>query len=98
MEGKWDTSKRLSLAISDYMRESGFGRQMIEHRAISLWNTVLGPTVVRHTKNIYLNEGILYVELSSSVIRQELFMLKDRIIANLNAAVGQSVVKEIRFR
>jgi hypothetical protein len=40
----------------------------------------------------------LFVHLSSSVVRNELFMLQDEIIRKLNDAAGEELVTGIVFR
>lgn len=97
MEGKWDTSKRLSEVLFGIMREEKIGSQMLENRAVNLWQVIVGPTVGRVTKNVYIKNGTLYVQLTSSVVKQELIMLKSKIINKINEAVGTGVVKDIYF-
>ena len=97
MEGKWDTSKRLSEVLFGIMREEKIGSQILENRAVNLWQVIVGPTVGRVTKNVYIKNGTLYVQLTSSVVKQELIMLKSKIINKINEAVGTGVVKDIYF-
>jgi predicted nucleic acid-binding Zn ribbon protein len=62
------------------------------------WNTVMGPTVASFTRKVYFYNGVLYVELTSSVARNELVMLRDKIVKALNESVGADVVKELVLR
>ncbi|MCQ2228538.1 MAG: DUF721 domain-containing protein [Bacteroidales bacterium] len=98
MEGKWDTSKRLSEVVMEYMRDNDITKKMLENRAISLWQVVIGPTAQRSTKNVYMHDGVMYVEMTSSVVRHELLMLKSHIISRLNEAVGKQLVTDIIFK
>lgn len=98
MEGKWDTSKRVSEIVLEILRENNLGGQMLEHRAIDLWKVIVGPTVNRMTKNVYVNDGVMYVELTSSVVRQELLMLKSKILENFETAVGKNIITDIVFK
>jgi len=98
MEGKWDTSKRLSEVVMEYMRDSNLSKAMLENRAISLWQAVVGPTAQRTTKRVYMNDGTMVVEMTSSVVRHELLMLKNHIINRLNEAIGEKVVQDIIFK
>ena len=75
-----------------------FRRKFAESKVISGWGKILGSAVASYTTNIYFRNNILYVHLSSSVLRAELIMVKDRIILNLNAHVGMDVVQDIIFR
>ncbi len=92
-----DTSQKLSEALIDYLREEGLTKKMLEHKAEALWQTVMGPTVNRATSSVHVQDGILFVSLNSSVVRHQLFNLKSRIISAINNALGQDIIKDIRF-
>ena len=59
---------------------------------------VVGPVITRYTTNLFIKNQVLYVSLSSSVIRQELMMGREMLIRNLNAQVGSQVIVNIVFR
>lgn len=97
MEGKYDTSMRLSQVIQKVIAEGNMSQQMLNHRVVSLWQVVMGPTVNRATRKVSFREGVLYVELYSSVVRQELIMMKRKIITSLNTTVGHEAIRDIVF-
>jgi len=72
--------------------------KIAESRVISGWGVLFGPSIVSYTKNIYLRNNILFIHLSSSVLRAELMMCKSKIIENLNRYAGSDIVKDIIFR
>lgn len=98
MEPKRDTSKKLSTILEEVLRENNMNRQLLEHKASSLWSMVLGPTVNHVTRDVYVHNGVMFVELTSSVVRQELTMIKNRIMKRINEAVGSDVLTDIVFR
>ena len=59
---------------------------------------VVGPVISRYTTNLYIKNQILYVHLSSSVLREELMMGRDMLVRNLNQQVGAQVIVNIIFR
>lgn len=75
-----------------------FKRKVAESRAVSGWAQLLGSMISSYTTNIYLRNNVLYVSLSSSVLRSELIMAKDRLITKLNEHAGMHVVNDIVFR
>ena len=81
--------------LKEYLKEKKLNQGLLENRAIQYWEKVLGPSVARSTRRIYMYQGTLYVELNSSVLRNELLMWKDRIIINLNQAIGDEVVMDL---
>lgn len=54
--------------------------------------------IARYTTNIYIKNQVLFVHLSSSVLRQELMMSRQLLIRNLNSQVGAQVIVNIIFR
>lgn len=85
----------ISDILKDYLKEKNLNKGLLENRAVSYWPKVLGPTVARSTQRIYMYNGTLYVQLNSSVLRNELLMWKDKIIRNLNQAIGEEIVQEV---
>ncbi|MBS2097517.1 DUF721 domain-containing protein [Carboxylicivirga linearis] len=85
----------ISDILKEYLKEKKLNQGLLENRAIQYWEKVLGPSVARSTRRIYMYQGTLYVELNSSVLRNELLMWKDRIIINLNQAIGDEVVMDL---
>lgn len=75
-----------------------FRRKLAESRVITGWGKILGVAVSSYTTNIYFRQNVLYVHLSSSVLRSELFMLKEKIAENLNKHVEMDIVHDIKFR
>ena len=72
--------------------------KMNELRIAELWADVVGPGVNRYTVSRYVKNGILYVHLSSAVLRNELMMGRSLLVTRLNEAVGTEVIKDIDFR
>ena len=58
----------------------------------------MGKGVNNYTTNIKLQKDTLYVQLSSSVLREELSYGKDKIIAMLNEALGKDLIKKLILR
>lgn len=86
-------------ALREYFEENPFfRRKLAESRAITGWSKLLGTSIASYTTNIYLRNQILYVHLSSSVLRSELIMAKDKLIEKLNKHAGMEVINEINFR
>lgn len=95
--------KRNTETIGEVLREffeqnQFFKRKFAESRVISGWSKLFGASINSYTTNLYLKNEILYVHLSSSVLRAELLMSKDRIRKSLNEHAGMNVVKEIIFK
>lgn len=62
------------------------------------WAQMMGNGVNNYTTAIQLERDTLYVQLSSSVLREELSYGKDKIIKMLNEAIGKDVIKKLVLR
>ena len=71
--------------------ESGMDKIDVEQA----WKNLMGNGVNTYTKEVVLKGTILYVTLSSAVLREELSYGKDKIIKMINEEMGNEVVKSI---
>ncbi|KLT68510.1 MULTISPECIES: DUF721 domain-containing protein [Flavobacterium] len=62
------------------------------------WRQLMGNGVNTYTRNVVLKNGTLYVELGSSVLRDELSHGKSKIIRMINEELGRDVVKDVILR
>ena len=59
------------------------------------WKNIMGNGVNSYTTSVQLKRDTLYVQLSSSVLREELSYGKEKIIAILNDALGKQLIKTL---
>ncbi|MEY3498825.1 MAG: hypothetical protein RL308_494 [Bacteroidota bacterium] len=62
------------------------------------WVSLMGNGVNSYTKNVLLKGSTLYVELTSSVLREELSHGKSKIIAMINEELRRDIVKDVILR
>ncbi|WP_456438607.1 DUF721 domain-containing protein [Psychroserpens sp.] len=62
------------------------------------WVKMMGNGVNNYTTNIVLERDTLYVQLSSSVLREELSYGKEKIIKMLNESLGKEVIYKLVLR
>ncbi|UPS91614.1 MULTISPECIES: DUF721 domain-containing protein [unclassified Bizionia] len=62
------------------------------------WQSMMGNGVNNYTTAIQLKGDTLYVQLSSSVLREELSYGKEKIISMLNENLGKHIIKELVLR
>lgn len=92
-------AQNISEVIREFLQSNNrLSKGLLETQVVQNWGKILGPSVEKHTQRIYLSNGVLFVQLDSSVARNELLMLKDKIVRSLNQSVGASVVTDIVFR
>ncbi len=65
---------------------------------ITLWEELMGKTIASRTTKMFFKDKVLYVELSSAPLKQELTLAKPRIMEMLVAKVGAAAIEDIVFR
>lgn len=83
--------------IRHYIRQESLETPLNEHRLIKAWPEVLGPVINSYTKELFIKNQVLYVHLTSAVLRQELMMGRSILVRNLNQKVGAQVITDIIF-
>jgi predicted nucleic acid-binding Zn ribbon protein len=93
-------SKTISLAdaIKDYVRVMNLEGKLLEVNLINSWEEIVGKAISSRTSKVYIRDHILYVNLNSSVARNELLMLKEALKEKLNERAGKEVIKDIVLR
>lgn len=87
----------LGEVIDHYLRNHKMYGRFKEQEAVAAWPAVMGETIARHTMDISIRKGILYIKLDSAVLRKELEMGKDKIVRMLNEKVDEQVINTVRF-
>lgn len=90
--------KSISEILRETCREEGLETPLNEYRLIQAWGQLLGSSVQSYTKNLFIKNQILYVTLTSSVLRQELMMNRRTLVHRLNEHVKAQVITNIIFR
>jgi hypothetical protein len=93
-------SKTISIAeaIKDYTREMNLDGKLNEVGVINSWEEIVGRAISSRTSRMYIKDHVLFVHLNSSVVRNELVMLRQAILEKLNGKAGTEVIKDIVFR
>ncbi len=90
--------KRIDSLLQQFVKSNSLERGLAEYRLTKSWKELLGITVAKKTKSLHIRNRKLFVTLHSSVVRNELEMMKEPLIARLNEAAGMNVIDEIVFR
>ncbi len=85
----------LGSAIQDYLKKEKIDGKLAEIEAVNMWESIIGKQISRATTSIFIKDGVLYIHLSSSIVRNELFMMRNEIIQAINMRIGRRVVKAI---
>lgn len=84
--------------VQQVLKSNRLDKPLNEKRLIDAWPKVLGENIMRYTTDLSIRRRVLYVSLSSSVLRQDLYYSREEIKNSLNGAVGEEVITDIVFK
>lgn len=90
--------QKINEVLSDLFKTYKLEGKMAVAKVINGWPEIMGAAVANRTSQIRFENDTLFVTLTSSSLRQELFLEKEKIIGMLNAEAGSEIVKEIVFK
>jgi hypothetical protein len=88
----------MSDALKDFKSQNKLVKGFEKVDVDTAWKEVMGPGVMSYTTNVRFLNGTLTVNLSSSVLREELLYGRTKIIANLNVYLKKEVVITLVLR
>lgn len=83
----------LKLVISDM----GFEKKLDQMRVLELWADLVGENIAKIAKAERVDEGILYIRVSSMTWRTELLFQKQSILEKISVRLGKAIIRDIRF-
>jgi len=89
--------KLLKEALEQMFKVYKIKKRFDETAVVAHWPLLVGKAVANRTKELYVYERKLFLRIESSVIRNELMMMRDQIIQKINAEAGDSLIEDIIF-
>ncbi len=89
--------KTLKEAMDQMLKVYRLKGKYDETFAVSSWEAVVGKAVANRTKEIFIRDKKLFLRIESSVVKDELKMMRTQIMQNLNEKAGSEVVLEMIF-
>jgi predicted nucleic acid-binding Zn ribbon protein len=90
--------KKIADVLAQLITARGYGRIQADADFAAAWQQAAGPELARFTRPGQIRRGQLEVTVANSTIVQELTFQKQRILVNLQAALPDARIRDIRFR
>ncbi len=87
--------QKIDSLLQKFVKANNLERGLAEYRLMKSWKDLLGITVAKKTKSMRIRNRKLFITLHSSVVRNELEMIKETLIPRLNEAAGFDVIDDI---
>jgi predicted nucleic acid-binding Zn ribbon protein len=91
-------TQKIGDVIRDCLKELQIDRKLKEVSLVSQWETMMGRMVSSRTDQIYIKNRILYLHVTSSVLKTELLMMRREIVDKLNENAGEKLIENIVIR
>ena len=88
-------TQQISKVIQTFLKESGLESRLKEVQLINSWEEIVGTMISKRTKKIEIKNGKMIIYLQSSVVKNELMMLRESLRNSLNEKAGEEIIKEI---
>jgi hypothetical protein len=89
--------KTLKEAIEQMLNVYKIKRRFDETGIITAWPELVGKSVANRTKEIFIRDKKLFLRIESSVIKNELVLMRTQIIEKINNEAKMVLVDEIIF-
>ncbi|MEX0982335.1 MAG: DUF721 domain-containing protein [Bacteroidales bacterium] len=90
--------KKIGSLLDEFVRANNLENGLAEYRIEKSWGELLGRNVAMATRSLYIKDRKLIVKLHSSVLRNELAMIKSDLIRRLNESAGSEVIDDVVLR
>lgn len=88
----------ISDALKEFVEINKLEKGLNKVNVADAWVKLMGNGVNNYTTAVNLERDTLYVQLSSSVLREELSYGKQKIIDMLNEELGKNIIKKLILR
>jgi predicted nucleic acid-binding Zn ribbon protein len=89
--------KSLKEAIEQMLNVYKIKRRYDETAIVSLWPDLVGKSVANRTKELFIRDKKLFLRIESSVIKNELVLMRSQIIQKINEDAKTELVADIVF-
>ncbi|HEY8999802.1 MAG TPA: DUF721 domain-containing protein [Mucilaginibacter sp.] len=89
--------KSLKEAIEQMLQVYKIKRKYDETGIKASWPQLVGKSVANRTKEIYIHDKKLFLRIESSVIKNELILMRSQIIEKINNETKSVLVEDIIF-
>ncbi len=92
-----NNDKPLKEAIEQMLKVYKLKRRFDETSLIAAWPELMGKAVANRTSQLYIRERKLFIRVESSVLKNELVMIRSEILKKMNERAGSQVLDELVF-
>lgn len=89
--------KPIKEAIEQMLQVYKIKQRFDETAVIAAWPQLVGKPVANRTKELFIHNKKLYLKIESSVVKNELMLMRSQIIEKINEEAKWTLLEEIIF-
>ena len=93
-----NNDQSIEMLFETILKQNGVWHKFLEQKIINNWKTIVGTKIAKSTIKIEFGGKKLYINVDSSVLRNELLMLKSNIIDIVNTKAGEKIIDDVVIR
>ncbi len=86
---------RIDDALKNFLNKSSLKEGVRAVQIEMAWEKIMGKTIAKYTEKISIINHTLFIKTSVGPLKQELLYQKEKIIALVNEAFDEQVIKEV---
>ena len=90
--------KKVNSILNNLIENNSLKEGLNNIKIQTIWKKTMGNNINSYTSEITLRKHTLYINLSSSVLREELSYGKEKIIKLLNEELNAEIIRKIILR
>jgi predicted nucleic acid-binding Zn ribbon protein len=85
-------------AIKQLFKEEKLDVKISRFTVKNSWKDIVGEVIAKNTSEIFFNDKVIFVTLTSAALKNELSYRKEEMVNNINKFCGYRLVEEIVIR
>ena len=92
------TTRSLGDIIEEFLTDTGLQKRLKEREIVAQWDDIVGKLVSRTTQSVHIRDRKLFVTIRSSVVKNELNLIREGLMQEINRRAGYQSIDEIIIR
>jgi predicted nucleic acid-binding Zn ribbon protein len=88
----------ISDLLKDFINKNRLNNGIDKSRIPEIWNSVCGKYIAESTKSVKVENSKLFVKIQSSILRNEVILIKSELVRRINHELGKQFINDIIVR
>ncbi len=96
-DGRKAEASSVKTVIEDMLKSYHIKDKFDANKLIANWEEIMGTAIARRTDKVYVKNKVLYAQINSPALRNELNIAKKKVMDLLREHVDEETVKDVKF-